>query len=66
MSASVVATASIIRAHSSSKLAERGGTKIFFLTYPHTGKTRDVKSGDHGGQAIVPPRPIQATTMRLM
>ena len=65
MSASVVAAASIIRAHSSSKLEGRGGTIIFSLTYPHTGESRDVKSGDHGGQAIVPPRPIQATTVQL-
>jgi hypothetical protein len=32
--------------------------------YPHTGKSRDVKSGIHGGKTIVPPRPIPATTMR--
>jgi hypothetical protein len=30
----MVATASVIRAHSSSKLAARGGTKYFNLTYP--------------------------------
>ena len=39
----------------------RGGTRTLSLTYPHTEKFRCVKSGDRGGQAIVPPRPIQAT-----
>ena len=65
MSASVVATASVIRAHSPSLLAGWGGTKIFSLMYPHTGKSRDVKSGDHGGEAIIPPHSIQATTVRM-
>ena len=32
-------------------------------TYPHTVIFRGVKSGDRGGQAIVPPLPIQATTV---
>ena len=36
MSASVVKTASVVRAHSSSKLAGRGGIKTLSLTYPHT------------------------------
>jgi len=31
------------------------------LTYAHTEKSRCVKSGDRGGQAIVTPRQIQAT-----
>ena len=55
------ATVSVIRARNSSKLEGRSGTKTLSLTYPHTEKSRGVKSGDHGGQAIVPPRPIQAT-----
>jgi len=63
MSASMVATASVIRARSSSKLARRGGTKT--LTQPHTEMSRGVKSCDRGGQAIVPPRPIQATTFAV-
>jgi len=65
MSASMVETASVIRVRSSSKLAGIGGTKSLSLTYPHTEKSRGVKSGDRGGQAIIPPRPIQATTVRL-
>jgi len=64
MSASMVETASVIRARSSSKLAGIGGTKSLSLNYPHTEKSRGVKSGDGGDQAIVPPRPIQATTVR--
>jgi hypothetical protein len=55
----------VIRARSSSKLAGGGGTKTLSLTYPNTEKSRDVKLGDRGGQAIVPPRPVQATTVRL-
>jgi hypothetical protein len=65
MFASMVETVSVIRARSSSKLAGVSGTKSLSLTYPHTEKSRSVKSGDRGGQAIVPPRPIQATTVRL-
>ena len=65
MFASVVATVFVICARISSKLAGRGGTQTLSLTYPHTEKSRGVKSGDHGGQAIIPPRPIQATTVRF-
>ena len=36
---------------------------LLSLTYSHTEKSRGVKSGDHSGQAIIPPCPIQATTM---
>jgi len=61
----MVATVSVIRARSSFKLAGKGGIKNLSLTYPHTEKSRGVKSGDRGGQAIFPPRPIQATTLRL-
>jgi hypothetical protein len=61
----MIVTASVILARSFSKLAERGGTKTLSLTYPHTEKFRGVKSGDFGGQAIVPPRPIQANTVQL-
>jgi hypothetical protein len=61
----MVATASIIRVCSSSKLAGRGGTKTFSVTYPHTEKSGALKLGDRGGQAVVPPRPIQAATVRL-
>lgn len=53
MSVSMVATASVIHAHNSSRLAGAGGTKTFSLTYPHTEKSRGVKSGERGGQAIV-------------
>jgi hypothetical protein len=55
----MVATASLIRARSSSKLAGRGGTKTFSLTYPRTEKSRDVQSGDRGGLAIVPRSRLQ-------
>ena len=65
MSASMVETASVIRARSSSKLAGRGGSKSLSLTYLHTEKSMCVKLGDRGGQAIIPPLPIQATTVRL-
>jgi len=61
----MVAAASVIRARSFFKLAGRGGTKTLSLTYPHTIKSRVVKSGDRGCQAIVPSRLIQATTVRL-
>jgi hypothetical protein len=61
----MVATASVIRAPRSSKRAARGGIKSLSLSYPHTEKSRGVKSGDRGGQAIVPPRPTQATTVQL-
>jgi hypothetical protein len=47
------------------RLTGRRGTKPLSLTYLHTEKSRGVKSGDRGGQAIVPPRPIQASTVRL-
>jgi len=57
MSASLLATASVIRARSSSKLAGRGGTTTLYLTYPHIVNSRGVKSGDRGGHAIVPQRP---------
>jgi hypothetical protein len=52
MSAAVVATASVIRACRSSKLAGRGGRKTLSVTYPHTENSRGVKSGDRGDQAI--------------
>jgi len=64
-SASMDATASIVRACGSSKPAGRGGTKTFSLMYTHTENSGGVKLGDRGGQAVVPPRPIQATTVRL-
>jgi len=60
----VVATDSIISDRSSPKLAGRGGKKNR-LTYLHPEKSRGVISGDRGGQAIVPPLSIQATTLRL-
>jgi hypothetical protein len=59
MSARTVATASVIRACSSTKLAGSGGTKTLSLTYPHTEKSRGVRSGDRGGQAIVPRNRLQ-------
>ena len=61
----MVTTASLIRARSSSKLSARGRTKSLVLMYPHKEKSGDVKSGDRGGQGIVPPRPTQATTVQL-
>jgi hypothetical protein len=61
----MVATTSVICARSSFTLAGIGGTKPLSLTYPHTEKSRSVKSGDRVGQAIVPPPLIQATTVRL-
>jgi hypothetical protein len=66
MSASMVTPVSVIGAYRSSKFAGRGGTKTLSLTYPHTEKFRDVKSGDRGGQAIVPPRPVQVTNVQLI
>jgi hypothetical protein len=39
--------------------------KTLPLTYPYAEKFRGVKSGDRSGQAIVPPRPIQATICRV-
>ena len=60
MSASVVATDSVVRACSSSELSGRSGTKTLPLTYP-TQKS-GVNSGDRGGQAIVTPRPIHCAT----
>ena len=65
MFASIVATSSVVHPRSSSKLAGKCGIKTLSLTYPHTEKSRGVKSGDRGGQAIFQPRPIQATTLRL-
>jgi hypothetical protein len=53
----MLTTASIIRARSSSRLAGSSGTKILSLTQPHTENSMGVKSGELGGQAIVPPRP---------
>ena len=46
-------------------LQEEVEQKLWLLTYPHTENPRGVKSGDRGGQAIVPPRPIQATVCRV-
>jgi len=60
----VVATVSVIRDRSSSIFAGRSRTKTLSLMYPRTDKSRGVKSGDLGGQAIVPPRPIQTTTVQ--
>jgi len=59
----MVATASVIRARSSSILAVRSGKITLSLMYPRTDKSSGVKSDDLGGQAIVPPRPIQTTTV---
>jgi len=59
----MVATASVISARSSSKLAGRGRKKPMSLTYLHPEKSRGVILGDRGGQVIVPPPPIQATTV---
>jgi hypothetical protein len=42
MSACVVATASAIRARSSSKFAGTGGKKGLSLTYPHKGKVQAI------------------------
>jgi hypothetical protein len=64
ISASLVTTVSVVSAHSSSKLLGRGGRKTLCLAYPHTEKYRGVKTGNRGGQAIFPPRPIQATTVQ--
>jgi hypothetical protein len=64
MSASMVATASVVRASSSSKLAGMGGTKTSSLTYPHLETSRGVTSGARGGQTMVQPRPIQATNVQ--
>ena len=58
MSASMVATASVVRARNSSRLAGGGGTKTLSLTYHHTEKSRGLKSGDCDGQAIVFQCPI--------
>jgi len=60
----MVATASVISDRSSPKLAGRSG-KNYVFNYRHPEKSRGVISGDRGGQAIFPPRPIQATTVRL-
>jgi len=64
ISTSLVTTASVISAHSPSILPGRGGRKTLCLTHPHTEKSRGVKTGNQGGQAIFPPHPIQATTVR--
>jgi hypothetical protein len=64
ISTSLVRTASVTSAHSSSILSGRGGRKTLCLMDPHTGKTKGVKTGNQGGQAIFPPCPIQATTVR--
>ena len=58
MSTSKVITASVVSARSSSKLAGRSGTITLSLTYNHTDKSRDFKSGGRDGQAIVPPHPV--------
>jgi len=63
MFASMVATVSVICARSSSKLAGRGGTHTLPLLCPHTEKSRCVKSGESGGEALVSPRPIPATNV---
>jgi len=60
----MVATASVIHGRSSSKLAGRGGKNFVFNVSPHMEKSRSVKSGDRGGQAIDPPRPIQPTIVQ--
>ena len=41
-------------------------TKTLSFTYPYTEQSKGVKSGDRGGQAIVPPRPVQATKGQLI
>jgi len=61
----MLATVSVIRARNSSRLEGRSGKQTLSLTHPHTENSRGVKSGDHGGQAIVPPRPIQAILCRV-
>jgi hypothetical protein len=48
------------------KICRKGWNKTLSLTYLHTKMFRDVKSGDHGGQAIVPPCPVQATNVQLI
>jgi hypothetical protein len=50
--------ASDIRVRSSFKLAARIEKGTLSLTYPYIEKSRSVKSGDRGGQTIVPPLPI--------
>jgi len=59
MSTSMIATASVVLARNSSRLAGGGGTKTLSVTYPHTEKSRGVKSGDRGGQAIIFLCPVQ-------
>jgi hypothetical protein len=61
----MIPTASIIRACGFSKLAGRGGTKTVSLTCTHAENSGGFKLGDRGGQAVVLPRPIQATAVRL-
>ena len=53
MSTPMVAASPVMHARNSSRLAGRGGTKTMYLTYPHTAKSKGVKSGYRGGQAIV-------------
>jgi hypothetical protein len=65
MPESMIATASVIRVRSSSKLVGNCGTKTVSLTYPYSEKSRGVKSGDRGGRAVIPPGPIQATICRV-
>jgi len=59
----MTATASVIRARCSYKPAGTDGTEALSLTYLHTDKSMVVKLG--GGQAIVPPRSIQANICSL-
>jgi hypothetical protein len=58
MSTSMVATASVISARSSSKLAGRCATRTLSLTHLHREEPKGVKSGDRDGQGMVSPRPI--------
>jgi hypothetical protein len=43
-------------------LGEKWRKNTLSLTYPRTEKSRGVKSGDRGGQAILKPRLVQTTT----
>jgi hypothetical protein len=60
----MVATASVIHARSSSIFVGRSGKITLSLVYPQTDKSRGVKSGDRGGNSIVPSHPIQTTTVQ--
>jgi hypothetical protein len=65
MSASMIATDSVLSMSVVlPNLPEEVEQKLS-LTYPHIVQSRGVKSGDRGGQAIIPPCPIQATNVRL-